>query len=114
MAGMELCNAFSEINDPIDQLQRFVDESYRARHGDDEAHPIDVDYIEALSYGMPPTGGFGMGVDRLTMLFTDKDTIREVLLFPHLRSVKGDDADAEEVDAEEAEDAPVTSRESAG
>lgn len=96
MAGMELCNAFSEINDPIDQLQRFVDESYRASHGDDEAHPVDVDYIEALSYGMPPTGGFGMGVDRLTMLFTDKDTIREVLLFPHLRSIKEEPAGADE------------------
>lgn len=88
MAGMEVCNAFSELNDPIDQLQRFVDENYRARHGDDEAHPVDDDYIEALSYGMPPAGGFGMGVDRLTMLFTDKDTIREVILFPHLRTVK--------------------------
>jgi len=93
MAGMELCNAFSEINDPIDQLQRFVDENYRSEEGDDEAHPIDIDYIEALSYGMPPTGGFGMGVDRLTMLFTDKDTIREVLLFPHLRSMaRGEDS----------------------
>ncbi|MEZ4718531.1 MAG: lysine--tRNA ligase [Caldilineaceae bacterium] len=113
MAGMELCNAFSEINDPIDQLQRFVDESYRARHGDDEAHPIDVDYIEALSYGMPPTGGFGMGVDRLTMLFTDKDTIREVLLFPHLRSLKSDEADTGAVDTGDAVDAPVESSESA-
>ncbi len=91
MAGMEICNAFSELNDPIDQLQRFVDEGYRARHGDDEAHPIDEDYIEALAYGMPPAGGFGMGVDRLTMLLTDRDTIREVLLFPHLRSLRQDD-----------------------
>ncbi|MFZ1756391.1 MAG: lysine--tRNA ligase [Caldilineaceae bacterium] len=90
-AGMELCNAFSELNDPQDQLQRFVDENYRAAHGDDEAHPVDVDYIEALSYGMPPTGGFGMGVDRLAMLLTDRDTIREVILFPHLRSVKEDE-----------------------
>ena len=90
MVGMEFCNAFSELNDPIDQLQRFLDESYRARHGDDEAHPIDEDYIEALSYGMPPAGGFGMGVDRLAMLFTDTDTIREVLLFPHLRSQKSE------------------------
>jgi len=88
MAGMELCNAFSEINDAQDQLQRFIDENYRARHGDDEAHPVDEDYIEALAYGMPPTGGFGMGVDRLTMLLTGKDTIREVILFPHLRSIK--------------------------
>lgn len=96
MGGMEICNAFSEINDPVDQYQRFVDENYRARHGDEEAHPIDEDYIEALSYGMPPTGGFGMGVDRLTMLFTDTDTIREVILFPHLRSLQ------EETVAEEA------------
>jgi len=92
LAGMELCNAFSEINDPIDQLGRFVEESYRATHGDDEAHPIDEDYVEALSYGMPPTGGFGMGVDRLTMLLTDKDTIREVLLFPHLRTIRDEPA----------------------
>ncbi len=96
MAGMEVCNAFSEINDPIDQLQRFVDENYRARHGDDEAHPVDEDYIEALSYGMPPTGGFGMGIDRLTMLFTDKDTIREVILFPHLRAIRGESDEDEE------------------
>jgi lysyl-tRNA synthetase class 2 len=96
MAGMELCNAFSELNDPIDQYQRFVDENYRARHGDDEAHPIDEDYIEALSYGMPPAGGFGMGVDRLTMLFTNKETIREVILFPHLRSLHEEDETSDE------------------
>ena len=86
-AGMELCNAFTELNDPIDQLQRFLDENYRATHGDEEAHPVDVDYVEALSYGMPPTGGFGMGIDRLTMLLTNRDTIREVILFPHLREI---------------------------
>lgn len=86
MAGMELCNAFSEINDPIDQLDRFLAESYAATRGDDEAHPVDEDFVESLSYGMPPTGGFGMGIDRLTMLFTNSDTIREVILFPHLRS----------------------------
>lgn len=88
-AGMELCNAFTELNDPIDQLQRFLHENYRAEHGDEEAHPIDVDYVEALTYGMPPTGGFGMGIDRLTMLLTDRDTIREVILFPHLRREEG-------------------------
>ena len=97
VGGFELCNAFSEINDPIDQLQRFVDENYRAQQGDEDAHPIDEDYIEALSYGMPPTGGFGMGVDRLTMLFTDKETIREVLLFPHLRSQVSEDAQESDV-----------------
>lgn len=95
LAGMEICNAFSEINDPIDQLQRFLDENYHAAH-DAEAHPVDVDYVEALSYGMPPAGGFGLGIDRLTMLFTDKDTIREVILFPHLRSLQ------EEVEAAES------------
>jgi len=94
MAGMEICNAFSELNDPIDQLQRFLDENYRAAHGDDEAHPIDEEYIEALTFGMPPAGGFGMGIDRLVMLFTNRDTIREVLLFPHLRTLK-DEADEE-------------------
>jgi lysyl-tRNA synthetase class 2 len=93
VCGMEFCNAFSELNDPIDQLQRFIDENYRARHGDDEAHPIDEDYIEALRFGMPPTGGFGMGIDRLAMIFTDCDTIREVILFPHLRSIKEGDED---------------------
>jgi lysyl-tRNA synthetase class 2 len=107
VGGFELCNAFSELNDPIDQLQRFVDENYRARHGDQDAHPIDEDYIEALTFGMPPTGGFGMGVDRLAMLFTDKDTIREVILFPHLRSIKEETPTADTQDGnlshEEAE-----------
>lgn len=98
VAGFELCNAFSEINDPIDQLQRFVDESYRSSDGDDEAHPVDIDYVETMSYGMPPTGGFGMGIDRLTMLLTNKDTIREVILFPHLRSHKDDTADTDSAD----------------
>ncbi len=97
VAGFELCNAFTELNDPIDQLQRFVDEGYRGADGDDEAHPIDEDYVEALCYGMPPTGGFGMGVDRLTMLLTGKTTIREVLLFPHLRATK----EAEQVEEQE-------------
>jgi lysyl-tRNA synthetase class 2 len=101
MGGLEVCNAFSELNDPVDQLQRFVDENYRARHGDEEAHPIDEDYIRALAYGMPPTGGFGMGIDRLTMLFTDKDTIREVILFPHLRTVR-ESGEEEEQEAEGA------------
>jgi lysyl-tRNA synthetase class 2 len=103
MGGLELCNAFSELNDPIDQLQRFMDENYRASQGDEEAHPIDKDYIEALSFGLPPTGGFGMGVDRLTMLFTDKDTIREVILFPHLRSIKEDEAGGDDAAGEAAQ-----------
>ena len=100
VGGFELCNAFTELNDPIDQLQRFVDESYRGEEGDDEAHPIDEDYVESLCYGMPPTGGFGMGVDRLTMLLTNKSTIREVLLFPHLRSVK-EEEQVEEIESDQ-------------
>ena len=82
MGGIELCNAFSELNDPLDQEQRFLEE---LKGGDDEAQPLDEDYLRALRYGMPPNGGFGMGIDRLTMLFTNNDSIRDVLLFPHLR-----------------------------
>jgi lysyl-tRNA synthetase class 2 len=86
IGGLELGNAFSEINDPLDQRDRFLATSEALAAGDEEAHPLDEDYINALSYGMPPTGGFGMGVDRLTMLFTGRDSLREVILFPHLRA----------------------------
>jgi lysyl-tRNA synthetase class 2 len=86
MAGFELCNAFTELNDPLDQEQRFVEMGRDYAADDEEKHPLDEDYLHAMSLGMPPCGGFGMGVDRLTMLFTDKPSIREVLLFPHLRS----------------------------
>jgi lysyl-tRNA synthetase class 2 len=85
VGGMELCNAFSELNDPQDQEDRFTEMGRDYADGDDEQHPMDEDYLQALSYGMPPTGGFGMGVDRLVMLLTNQATIREVLLFPHLR-----------------------------
>lgn len=85
VAGFELCNAFTELNDPLDQEQRFL-EMGRAYAADDvERHPMDDDYLRAMRYGMPPSGGFGMGVDRLVMLFTDTHSIRDVLLFPHLR-----------------------------
>jgi lysyl-tRNA synthetase class 2 len=86
IGGFELGNAFSEINDPLDQRERFLATSDALASGDQEAHPLDEDYVAALSYGMPPTGGFGMGIDRLTMLFTGQDSLREVILFPHLRS----------------------------
>lgn len=86
IGGFELGNAFSEINDPLDQRERFLATSEALASGDEEAHPLDEDYVRALSYGMPPTGGFGMGVDRLTMLLTGQETLREVILFPHLRS----------------------------
>ncbi len=86
VAGFELCNAFTELNDPLDQEQRFLEMGRDYAADDEEKHPMDDDYLRAMRYGMPPNGGFGMGVDRLTMLLTDKHSIREVLLFPHLRS----------------------------
>ncbi len=86
IGGMEICNAFSELNDPEDQEARFIAMGRAAAAGDEEAHPMDEDFLRALRYGMPPTGGFGMGIDRLTMLFTNQSSIREVILFPHLRS----------------------------
>ncbi len=85
VAGFELCNAFTELNDPLDQEQRFLEMGRTYNAEDAERHPMDEDYLRAMRYGMPPNGGFGMGIDRLTMLFTDKHNIREVILFPHLR-----------------------------
>jgi lysyl-tRNA synthetase, class II len=87
--GFELCNAFTELNDPLEQEARFKEmgRAYDASE-DDDYHPMDEDYLQAMRYGMPPNGGFGMGVDRLTMLFTDQSNIREVILFPHLRKTE--------------------------
>ena len=85
IAGYEIANGFSELNDPEDQYQRFAQQVSDREAGDAEAHPMDLDYIEALEYGMPPTAGEGVGIDRLTMLFTDAASIREVILFPTLK-----------------------------
>jgi lysyl-tRNA synthetase class 2 len=85
ICGMEIANGFSELNDPVEQCERFREQVQQRERGDEEAMLMDEDYLRALSYGMPPAAGIGIGVDRLVMLMTNKQTIREVILFPHLR-----------------------------
>ncbi len=85
VGGMEMGNAFTELNDPFEQEQRFIQQGHAFEEGDEEAQPMDEDYLRAMKYGMPPNGGLGIGIDRLAMLLTDTHSIRDVLLYPHLR-----------------------------
>jgi lysyl-tRNA synthetase, class II len=89
IGGMEVGNAFTELNDPFEQEERFLQQCREYEAGDQEAQPLDEDYLRAMKYGMPPNGGFGLGIDRVAMLFTDSHSIRDVLLYPHLRSREG-------------------------
>ena len=85
VSGMEIANGFSELNDPVEQYQRFEEQSRQRERGDEEAMQMDADYVRALAYGMPPAAGIGIGVDRLVMLLTNRRSIRDVILFPHMR-----------------------------
>ena len=87
ITAREMGNAFSELNDPIDQKERFMAQVRQRENGDEEAQMMDEDYINALMYGLPPTGGLGIGVDRLVMLLTDQASIRDVLLFPTMKPI---------------------------
>jgi len=91
--GMECANGFSELNDPKEQYDRFVDQMSQRAKGDEEAMVLDEDYIRAISYGMPPAAGIGIGIDRFVMWLTNRHSIRDVILFPHLRPEKRESAD---------------------
>jgi lysyl-tRNA synthetase class 2 len=94
--GKEIANAYSELNDPIDQMERFQDQLRLSEKGDDEAMFIDLDFVRALEYGMPPTSGMGIGIDRLAMILTNQSSIQDVLLFPQMKPEKKSTSDPEE------------------
>ena len=87
-AGIEIGNAFTELNDPDDQYRRFLQQAGQARAGDEEAHTMDLDFVEAMQHGMPPAGGLGVGIDRLCMFLLDVPNIRDVIAFPMLREAE--------------------------
>ncbi len=91
IAGREIANGFNELNDPIDQYERFAKQLENKLGGDDEAHEMDEDYVYALGYGLPPTAGQGLGIDRLTMLLTNEQSIKDVILFPAMKPLNESD-----------------------
>lgn len=113
IAAHEYANAFSELNDPVDQAERFAAQMEEKAGGDDEAMEYDEDYVRALEYGMPPAGGIGIGIDRVVMLLTNSTSIRDVLLFPHMKPEKGSKSGAAAAKAAQmAEAAGAASRSS--
>ena len=101
ITGVECANGFSELNDPKEQYERFNDQMTQRERGDDEAMLMDEDYIRALSYGMPPAAGIGIGIDRFVMLLTNRQSIRDVILFPHMRPERNREQPAEELEEED-------------
>jgi lysyl-tRNA synthetase class 2 len=109
IATQEMGNAFSELNDPVDQLQRFLQQGKAIEAGDEEAQPLDDDFITALSYGMPPTAGLGFGIDRLVMLLTNHPSIRDVIFFPQMKETKDGTVSVSQILAQLAEEEKAAS-----